>query len=166
MKISGADGATPVVSIDLPVAQMVSFAETETYQQLRGDDAVLVSHGAGPTIDWSLEQGGISLDAYAAIIGGTVTVAGITPAVKRTYSKLITDTRPYFKMEGQAINDNGGDFHGLIYRAKCTSNPEGDMADGKFWVTKCKGEGFGSLEVASAGKLYDFVHNEVATAIV
>lgn len=161
----GANGATPGTAVDLPVSRTLSFSEDEDFEDLRGDDTLVASHGSGPTVSWDLEAGGISLEAYAVMAGGTVTSSGTTPAQKKTYSKAITDGRPYFKIEGQSINDNGGDFHCVIYRAKATESLEGEMADGSFWLTAASGKGYGSLEATPLGKVYDFVQNETAVAI-
>lgn len=162
----GADGATPGALIDLPASQTFSFSDTEDFQTLRGDDTDIASHGGGARMEWGLESGGISLEAYAAMAGGAITTTGVTPSAKKTYSKLTTDIRPYFKVEGQAINDNGGDLHGVVYRCKATGNLEGQFGDGEFWVTKADGVGFGSLEATKLTKLYDFVQNETAEVIV
>lgn len=161
----GADGATPGTAVDLPFMQTLEFNETEDFEKLRGDDADQASHGSGPRVEWSLEAGGISLEAYAAINGGTVTTSGTTPNIKKTYSAAITKVKPSFKVEGQVISDNGGDMHAVVYRCKVTGNIGGSFGDGKFFVTSAEGEGYGSLESGSTGKLYDFVHNETATAI-
>lgn len=157
-----AAGAVATLAVDLPVARTLKFSETEDFEELRGDDKVEAAHGNSPTVEWDLESGGISLEAYAALAGGTVTSSGTTPAIKKTYSKKVTDPRPYVQIEGQAINDNGGDFHGLIYRAKADGNLEGELADGAFWLTAASGKGYGD----SADKLYDFIYNETAVPIV
>jgi hypothetical protein len=162
----GADGSTPGTPVDLPAARTFSFAETEDFESLRGDDKEVASHGAGPVVEWELESGGISLEAYAIMAGGLVTTSGVTPNVKKTYSKTATQGRPYFKVEGQAISDSGGDFHGLVYKAKATDNLEGELSDGSFWLTSAGGTGFPSTEAALVDKLYDFVHNETAAPIV
>lgn len=161
----GADGATPGTSVDLPVSRTLSFSETEEFEELRGDDTVAASHGSGVVVEWSLEAGGISLEAYAVMAGGTVTSSGSTPAMKKVFSKSETSARPYFKIEGQSINDNGGDFHCLIYRAKADGSLEGEMANGSFLLSSASGKGYGSLETGSLGKSYDFVHNETAVAL-
>ena len=161
----GADGATPGTAVDLPVSRTLSFAEDEDFEDLRGDDTLVASHGSGPTVSWSLEAGGISLEAYAVMAGGTVTATGVTPSQKKVYSKGQTDQRPYFKIEGQSINDNGGDFHCIIYRAKATESLEGEFGDGSFFLTSAGGKGYGSLEATPIGKVYDFVQNETVTAI-
>lgn len=161
----GADGATPGASVALPVAQTLSFAEVTESEQLRGDDTIYAEHDAGASVEWELEAGGIDLAAYAVIAGGTVSVTGVAPNQKRTYTKMETDGRPYFKIQGRAISDNGGDFHVLIYRAKANDNLEGELADQTFWITSASGVGFGSLEASHLGKVYDFIQNETATAV-
>lgn len=153
-------------AVDLPASRTLSFSETEEFQELRGDDRVIASRGGGPMIEWDLEAGGISLEAYAIMAGGTIVTSGITPNVIKRYRKLVTDSRPYFKIEGQAINDNGGDFHGIIYRAKADGALEGSMGDSEFWLTAASGKGYGSLEAATLDAVYDFIHNETATAIL
>lgn len=162
----GADGATPGTPVDLPASQTLSFSETEDFEELRGDDTVQASHGSGPIVEWELESGGISLEAYAVMAGGTVVTTGVAPNTSKRYTKLIGDARPYFKIEGQAINDNGGDFHGIIYRAKADGSLEGELGDGSFWISSASGRGYGSLESATLDRVYDFVHNETQTAIV
>jgi hypothetical protein len=164
----GADGATPGSPVDLPVSRTLSFSETEEFEELRGDDAVQASHGSGPTVEWELESGGISLEAYAVMAGGTVTTTGVSPNEVKRYKKNIVDVRPYFRIEGQAINDNGGDFHGIIYRAKADGSLEGSMEDGSFWISSASGKGYGALDAGAdyaIGDVYDFVHNETAVGI-
>jgi hypothetical protein len=128
--------------VDLPNAQVLSFSEAEDFEELRGDDQVVALRGKGPKVEWSLEAGGITLAAYKAIVGGTNTTTGSTPNQVKTYRKLGTDARPYFKAEGQSISD-------------------GSQEDGKFWITKLGGTAIPN----TSGILYDFVQNETATAI-
>lgn len=160
----GADGSTPGTAVDLPAARTFSFAEAEDYEQLRGDDKLIAERGSGPRVEWELESGGISLEAYAAIAGGTITTSGTTPNVKKTYNKKTSDARPYFKVAGQAMSDSGGDFHGVVYKCRATDNLEGEMSDGSFWLTSCGGTGYPSTEATHTDKLYDFIHNETSTA--
>jgi len=165
LKPLSADGLTPGAAVTLPAARTLSFSEEEESEELRGDDVVQASHGSGATVAWDLESGGISLESYAVMAGGAIVTTGVTPNVKKTFTKLETDARPYFKAEGRAISDNGGDFHVLIYRAKASDSLEGELSDQSFWLTSASGKGFGSLEVAHLGKVYDFVHNETAVVI-
>ncbi len=149
-------------AVDLPNARTFSFEENEDFEQLRGDDRVVAERGQGPTVSWELEGGGISLEAYAAINGGTVVLTGVTPAQKKTYTKLTTDAKPRFKAEGQALSESGGDFHPVLYNAKATDGVSGELSDGAFWLTNASGSAIGD---PTTDKLYDFVQNETAIAI-
>lgn len=148
--------------VDLPVARTFSFKETMSSAELEGDDRVQGAHTFNPMVDWELESGGISMEAYVVIIGGTITSTGTTPAQVKTYSKLVTDDRPYFEVEGQAISDSGGDMHCVVYRAKCVGDVEGKFEMGTFFLTKATGKGFGRID---NNKLYDWIQNETSVAI-
>jgi hypothetical protein len=169
VKLQGlsADGSTPVGTLqDLPVSRTFSFSDTAEATELRGDDRVVASRTGDTTVDWELEAGGISLEAYAIMAGGTLTTSGVSPAVKKRYRKLVTDSRPYFRVEGQSINDNGGDFHCIVYRCKADGSLDGAMGDQEFFITSASGKGYASTESANIDAVYDFVHNETALAIV
>lgn len=152
----------PAAGVDLPAARILSFSEAEEYEELRGDDKLIALKGKGPKVEWELEQGGISFAAYTVMVGGTVTTSGTTPAIKNTLHKKTTDARPYFRIEGQAISDSGGDFHCTIYKCRSDSTVEGKLEDGTFWLTHMSGSGIGLL---SNDDLYEFVQNETAAAI-
>lgn len=157
--------------IDLPVARTYSFNETEEFEDLRGDDQLQTSHGQGPQIEWELESGGMSFAAYCAIAGGTVVESGISPNQIKRYRKKVTDQRPFFTLIGQSISDSGGDFQGLIWRARATDDLEHELADGQFLTPGASGTGFpckatglvGGLEVADS--VYDFVQRETIGTI-
>lgn len=152
--------------VDLPASRTFSFSDSSDVVNLEGDDVIVAAHDQVPTVDWDLEAGGISLAAYLVMAGGTIVTTGTTPATKSTYTKLVTNARPYFKVEGQAISDSGGDMHAVVYRCKVTGSLDGEFGNGAFFLTKCKGTGFGDTQGASpTGKLYDFILNETAVAI-
>lgn len=161
----GADGSTPGTPVDLPSAQTFSFADAADSEELRGDDVLKAKHETNAHVEWSLEAGGISFEAWAVIAGGTVTTTGVTPAVQKKFKKNANNVRPYFKAEGQAINDNGGDTHGLVYKCKADGSLEGEMAEGSFWISSAEGTGFPSTEAATLNDLYDFIANETAIPI-
>jgi hypothetical protein len=143
----------------------MTFEEAEDFEELRGDDKVVATRGKGASVNWSLEAGGISLEAYQTLNGGTVTETGVTPAAIKTYTKKANDAKPEFKAEGQAISESGGDFHVVLYRCKCSDKLSGSMADGTFWLTAAGGTALPSRLVGSIDALYDFVQNETATPI-
>ena len=149
--------------VDLPVSRVFSFSETEDFEELQGDDVTAASHGSGPIVEWELEAGGISFSAWKILAGGTTTASGTTPNEKLVYTKLNTDSRPYFEVEGQAISDSGGDFHMVVYKCKADGDLEANLENGSFTLTAASGKGYGQ---DSTGKLYDFVQNESVTAIL
>jgi hypothetical protein len=166
------DGTNTILgtSVDLPVSRTLSFSETEDFNQLEGDDEIVATHGAGPLVEWELESGGISFAAWAVMSGATYTPG----ATKNVLKKNTSQSRPYFKIEGQVISDSGGDIHCEIFRAKADDALEGEFSYGEFMLTSGSGHGFGSqlqnltgdesTEV-KYGDLYRFVQNETVTVI-
>lgn len=158
--------------VDLPNAQTFSFTETEEYVELRGDDKLVTSHGQGPQLDCDLESGGISIEAYAVINGGTVIESGVTPNQVKRYRKKVTDQRPFFTVIGQSISDSGGDLHAVVYRARATGDIAGEFADGAFFIPSSAITGFPCLVSGNvAGNeildtLYDFVQHEAITSAI
>lgn len=148
-------------SVDLPASRTLSFSEAEDFEELRGDDRIIAIRGKGPKVNWKLESGGISLAAHVVMSGGTLTTTGTTPNQIKKINKKVTDARPYFQAEGQAISDSGGDWHVLLYKCRASEALEGEMADGTFWLTSAGGEAIGD----SSDNLYDFIQNETAAAI-
>lgn len=152
--------------VDLPNMQTFSFSEAEDFTELRGDDALVTMRGNGSHVEWELEAGGLSLAAIKVMYGGVVTVTGVAPNVKTVFRKKSKDARPFFRIEGQAISDSGGDVHCIVYRCKATDNLEGSFEDGEFFTTGASGTGLPSKATATDDVLYDFVENGTATPIV
>lgn len=153
-------------AIDLPAARTLSFTEAEDFTELRGDDKVITSRGSGGTVEWELEAGGYKPAAVKAMYGGTIVESGVTPNMKTVLTKKSSDARPFFKAEGQAISDNGGDVHVVLYRCRATGDFEGEFSDGEWFLTQASGAAFPSLKATFIDVLYDIVYNETATAIV
>lgn len=152
--------------IDLPNSRTFSFEESEDFEELRGDDKIVATRGKGPSVEWELEAGGISLEAYVVLNGGALVVTGTTPNVKKTYTKKGTDARPEFFVEGQALSESGGDFHAILYRCKATGGVSGELSDGSFLLTSGSGSALSSKDPAKVDVLYDLIHNETTAAIV
>lgn len=149
-------------AVDLPNSRTFSFEENEDFEELRGDDTVVATRGQGATVSWDLESGGISLEAYAIMAGGAIVSTGSTPNQKKTFTKLNTDSKPRFQVEGQAMSESGGDFHVKLYNCKATDGVSGELGDGAFWLTSGSGSAIGD---PSSGKIYDFIQNETAVTI-
>lgn len=151
--------------VDLPNGRTLSYEESEDFETLRGDDRDVATRGKGPQVSWELESGGISLEAYAVLNGGTVTLTGTAPNQVKKYVKKVTDQRPEFKAEGQAMSESGGDFHMVLHRCKATESLSGELADGSFFLTSASGTALASRTAATIDNMYDFVQNETITAI-
>jgi hypothetical protein len=157
--------ATLGTGVDNPNARSMSFSEAEDYEELRGDDKLVAIVGKGASVEWEMEHGGISIPAYKNMAGGTTATTGTTPAQVTTFTKKVTDIRPYFKAEGQAISDLGGDFHAVLYKCRASDTLEGELADGAFWLTSASGLALPATLTAKVDVLYEFVLNETAVAI-
>lgn len=149
-------------SVDLPYARTLSFSEVEDFNELRGDDRVVAQHGSGPTVEFEFEAGGLDFAAFKVMAGGTIVESGTGSTLKTVYSKKVTDQRPWFRAEGQAISDSGGDVHTVLYKCKCTEDLSGEFTDGEFFLTAASGVGIGDAN----DNLYDFVENATVTAFV
>jgi hypothetical protein len=152
-------------AVDLPYGRTLSFSEAEDFEELRGDDKVITTRGKGAQVEWELESGGLPIEAVQVMYGGTVGTTGVTPNQIKTYQKLVTAARPYFKIEGQAISDSGGDIHVILYKSRCTGELSGEFADGSFWLTGASGVSIPATLSGKTDVLYEFVQNETATAI-
>ncbi len=154
-------GAT---AIDLPNMRTLSFSETEEFEELRGDDRLVTTRGRGAQVEWEIEAGGLSLDVWKAMSGGTITESGTTPAIKKVFRKAGRHSRPWFLMEGQIISDSGGDVHAILYRCRATEELEGEFSDGEFFLTSGSGAALPLLS-DTADVIYDIVQNETAVPI-
>lgn len=152
-------------SIDLPNARTFSFSEAEEFTEMRGDDKVVTTRGSGASVDWDLESGGLSFEALKALVGGTITESGVAPNTVKTFTKKVTDSRPFFQIEGQSISDSGGDVHCVLPRCRVTGNVEGEFSDQTFFLTSGSGVALPSLVSGETDTLYEFIQNETATPI-
>ena len=157
--------------VDVPNARTLSFNDTEEYDDLRGDDKLITSHGQGSQVEWEMESGGYSFAAHAIMAGGVVVETGITPNQRKRFRKYATSARPFFVAMGQSISDAGGDMHALLWLCRSTGNVEGQMANTEFTTPSISGTGFpcrvsgmlAGLEILDS--IYDFVQNETITSL-
>lgn len=160
-----ANGSVLGTPVDLPNARTLSFSEAEEFQELRGDDKVVTTRGSGPSVEWELESGGLPFEAVKVMFGQTVTTSGTGGTEKKVMQKKATDSRPFFKIEGQAISDSGGDVHVVMDRCRATGEFSGEFGDGEFWLTSGSGVALPSLVTGREDVLYEFVQNGTAAAI-
>jgi hypothetical protein len=149
--------------VDLPAAQQLSFKERMVSAELRGDGKTMAVGAIPDAVEWSLESGGIPLEAYEIMTGRTVTESGTTPGRTNTMAGQMGADHafPYFKIYGKSLGDGSDDIHCKILKAKITDGLEGTFGDGEFYVSKCSGIG---IDDGSTGA-YEFVQNETAAAL-
>lgn len=150
--------------IDLPNAQTFEFQEATETQELRGDDTVVATRTTVSGVEWTLDSGGISFEAYTVIAGGAISSTGTTPAIRKQWRRMGTDAYPDFYLVGQAMSESGGDNHIVIHRAKA-NQISGSFTDQEFWVSHAEGTGIATLTVANVGAVWDMVANETAIAV-
>lgn len=153
------EGVTPT-PVDLPAARQLSVKPRITAAEIKGDDVLKAAVSFIEGAEWSLEAGGISLEAYAVLTGATAESAGVTPARTVTTTVVGGQNMPYFKIYGQAMGESGSDIHCKIFKAKVTSL-DGTFGTDAFYVTQCSGIAVPD----SAGDVYEFVQNETSTAL-
>ena len=146
-------------SYPLPVAMTMGFSETEQFDELRGDDVLVAVHGRGAQVDWSLEAGGLPIKAWSIISGAIVLEEGVTPNRRVRLRKSADHQRPYFRTDGRAISESGGNVVGRIYRCKANGRLQADFRGGAFQTTNIDGVGLPLL--GDAGRwLYEIIQNE------
>lgn len=153
------DGETIV---PLPVARTLAFNERAVSGEMIGDDTLADIASYTDAAEWSLEVGGLPLEAYALVTGRTATESGSTP--NRTNTLVISggDCRPYFVIKGRAIGPGcGDDTLVTLHKCKVTGSIGGQFANGEFYVQQMSGM---AVHVEGTG-IYTIVQRETAAAI-
>lgn len=155
VKLTNIAGTTQV---DLPASRTLSFTERVRSGELSGDDKIVGVAAFAEAVEWELEAGGISLEAYALMTGRTATEAGTTPSQTNTLTGEGAEAFPYFKIYGKSLGEGDDDIHCKFFKAKLTGNIEGSFQDGEFFVTSCSGI---AIDDGTNG-LWEFIQNETA----
>jgi len=156
VRITNSAGSSQAI---LDASQTLSFAERVVTGELRGSDKLVSLVSFSDAVEWSLEEGGIPLNAYAIMTGRTLVSSGTSPGIQYTLSGKEQECFPYFKVYGQAIGEGcDEDIHCKMDKCKITGNIEGEFAQGEFYVTSCSG-----LAIAdSGGVIFEFVSHETS----
>lgn len=157
VKITNLAGTTQV---DLPAARRLNYSERLATGELTGDDVIKTVVSSLMAIDWELEAGGISLEAWALLTGRTATEAGSTPNRTLTMTASGGDVFPWIKIYGKSVGDGSDDIHVKFFKAKVTSI-EGTFGEGEFFVTSCSGV---AVDDGTNG-ISDVVQNETAASL-
>lgn len=152
--------ATAGTPVKLPAAQKLTFNETLVTGELRGNDTVVSQVSFTDKIEWELESGGISLEAFAAMTGRSIVLSGTGAAEVNTMTLRAGESYPWFELRGRALTDSGGDIHVVLYKCRLTEGMSGEFADSEFFIQSCSG-----VAIDNGTKMADIVQNETAAAL-
>lgn len=147
------------VVVSLPSAMTMQFSERVTTGEMRGNDRTQAAVSIADALEWSLESGGISLEAWALMTGRQAVESGSTPNKQKTLTAKAGDRFPYFKIYGKMVGDEGNDdVWVVIYKAKLTEAPNGSFQDASFFNTACGGIALGDVE--NDDQIWDIIQHE------
>ncbi|MFE0329073.1 phage tail protein [Streptomyces sp. NPDC058960] len=153
--------------IDVPGIKSFEVSGDIEVKTLRGDNGKLATNATISNIQVQVTHAKVSLDVLAAIVGGTVTDSGTTPAQKTAWD-LTKDTAtfPPFKLEGvtpaNGVDLIGGDYHTVLHKLTLSSFPDLGFAEEDFRIASFTAD---ADPLLSNGKWISAVINETAVAI-
>lgn len=163
-------GGSPTYStvIDVPGIQEMAISGDVEVKTLRGDNIKLASNSAITNVQVQVTHAKLSLDILAAILGGTVTDTGTTPAQKSVWDlTAATATLPPFKLEGvtppNGVDIVGGDLHWVLHKLTLSAFPDLGFANEDYRVVSFTAA---ADPLLANGKWISAVLNETAAAIV
>lgn len=159
--------ATYGTPIDVPGIQTMEISGDVETKSLRGDNGLLANNSVISNIAVSVNHAKLSLDVLAAIIGGTVTDSGTTPAQTSTWDLTqATATLPRFKLEGVTPPNGtdiiGGDLHWVLWRLNLSAFPALGFSQEDYRIASFSAN---ASPLVSTGKWITAVINETAVAI-
>jgi len=158
VKITNSAGDTQA---DLPAAMTLEFTPRFTAGELRGDDKIQAVASRLDGLDWTLEAGGMPLDAAALMFGFTKNATGTTPNQSEWMNFTGGACMPYFKIYGKALGEDcTDDMHVLIYKAKVTGHGAMTLQDGQFFVDNVTG-----VAVDNGTAIFQILQHETAAAL-
>lgn len=159
--ITDSAGANPVT---LPAGMVLRVQESYEDADFTAEGLRVAQRALLTGLEWDIEAGGISLDAWAKLTGRSKTTQSLPQGSGGTTYTLAATSAiavPYVRVYGRSIADDAaGDLHVKIYRAKVTGL-EGTFREGEFWVSACRGVAV----YDSSGALWDFVQHTYAVGI-
>jgi hypothetical protein len=134
-----ANYTTPSTEIDVPVSARLSFKDTPAKAvELRGSDGLAAVHIVEGRVLVELEAGGISMQAWELLSGGTYSTGS-------GYCRLLkapAHIRPHLILGAKVIDNAGvGDIHVYLPYCRCPDGPSGEFRDGQFFLTAATIEG-------------------------
>lgn len=153
--------------IDVPGIKSFEVSGDVEVKQLRGDNKKMASNAALSNVQVAVSHAKVSLDVLVAILGGTVTDSGTTPAQKSRWDlKGATATFPPFKLEGvtpeNGVDLVGGDFHVVLHKLTLSAFPDLGFAEEDYRIASFTAD---ADPLISTDDWISLVINETAAAI-
>lgn len=156
VKVTDVGGANAVA---LPRSMILHFVELINHERFEAEGAIVAASSFTAGVEWELEAGGISLEAWAKMTGRTASASGTTPNRTLTLTAANDSEFPYFAIYGRSLGDTTDDVRCRLFKCKLASI-EGTFRLGEFWVTSCAG-----IAVKTSSGFYDFVERETGAAL-
>lgn len=155
-------------AIDVPGIKTFEVSGEIEVKTLRGDNQKLATNSAVTNIQVAITHAKVSLDVLTAILGGTVTDSGTTPAQKSVWDLTGAGaTMPPFKLEGvtppNGIDIVGGDMHVVIHKLTLSAFPDLGFAEEDYRIASFTAD---ADPLLSNDKWLSITLNETAAAIV
>ena len=117
--------------IDLPGVRQISLTYEIEEKSLTGDEKVLDVSNKIKSVSFNIEYAKLSLEVLAQLTGGSYSTSGSDDAETATFSFGGGDLPNYFQLKAQILdtNNEGGDVHFCIYKAKATAIPLNGVQD-------------------------------------
>jgi hypothetical protein len=153
--------------IDVPGIKTYEISGDVEVKKLRGDNVQLATNAAVSNIQVAITHAKLSLDVLTAILGGTVTDSGTTPAQKSVWDLTAdTATLPPFKLEGvtpaNGVDIVGGDVHVVMHKLTLSAFPDLGFAEEDYRIASFTAD---ADPLLSNGKWISIAINETAAAI-
>lgn len=153
--------------IDVPGIKTFEISGDVEVKTLRGDNTKLATNSAITNIQVAITHAKLSLDVLVAILGGTVTESGTTPAQKSVWGLTGSNaTMPPFKLEGvtppNGVDIVGGDMHVVMHKLSLSAFPDLGFAEEDYRIASFTAD---ADPLLSNNKWIDIVLNETAAAI-
>jgi hypothetical protein len=153
--------------IDVPGIQTMEISGDIETKTLRGDNVKLDSNSTLTNIQVKVDHAKLSLDVLVAILGGTVTASGTTPAQKSVWDLTsLSATLPPFKLEGVTpsggVDQVGGDMHWTLHKLVLTAFPDLGFAQEDYRIVSFTAD---ASPLISTGKWISGTINETAAAV-
>lgn len=135
-----------------PLDAIQEFTVTVTVEEavLEGNDVDIASVSFVKGGEGSAGNGSMSMAAMAIIFGTTVATTGSTPNRVSTLKINKSLRPPYFKIYGEAFDDELGALHVIVNKAKLSGDFEIPLQQGTEWLTpgfdfRCLADGAGDI---------------------